>query len=72
MCRKSEISAGLLAFRRNNGVEVLLVHPGGPLWAFYNRSILCDRNEFGSLTAAAYKKRLEYPMFLGLDLVRAV
>jgi predicted NUDIX family NTP pyrophosphohydrolase len=27
-------SAGLLLFRRKNtGVEVLLVHPGGPLWA---------------------------------------
>jgi predicted NUDIX family NTP pyrophosphohydrolase len=27
-------SAGLLMFRRrNDGVEVLLVHPGGPLWA---------------------------------------
>jgi predicted NUDIX family NTP pyrophosphohydrolase len=52
--------------------RVLLIHPGGPLWAFYNRSILCDRNEFGSLPTAAYKKRLKYPMFLGLDLVRAV
>jgi predicted NUDIX family NTP pyrophosphohydrolase len=27
-------SAGLLLFRRkNHGIEVLLVHPGGPLWA---------------------------------------
>jgi predicted NUDIX family NTP pyrophosphohydrolase len=26
-------SAGLLVYRRNNGVEVLLVHPGGPFWA---------------------------------------
>jgi predicted NUDIX family NTP pyrophosphohydrolase len=31
MARKS---AGLLLFRRQgNGLEVLLVHPGGPLWA---------------------------------------
>jgi predicted NUDIX family NTP pyrophosphohydrolase len=31
MARKS---AGLLLFRRTgNGLEVLLVHPGGPLWA---------------------------------------
>jgi predicted NUDIX family NTP pyrophosphohydrolase len=29
MCRKSEISAGLLGFRRNAGVDVLRVHPGG-------------------------------------------
>lgn len=30
----SEISAGILVFRRGaEGVEVLLVHPGGPFWA---------------------------------------
>jgi len=33
MSRRSQISAGLLAFRRNSGVEVLLAHPGGPFWA---------------------------------------
>lgn len=33
MARKNEISAGLLAFRRKPGLEVLLVHPGGPFWA---------------------------------------
>jgi predicted NUDIX family NTP pyrophosphohydrolase len=33
MHRIREISAGLLAFRRNDGVEVLLAHPGGPFWA---------------------------------------
>ncbi len=27
-----KISAGLLAFRRRNGLEVLLAHPGGPFW----------------------------------------
>ena len=32
MSRRSQISAGLLAFRRNSGVEVLLAHPGGPFW----------------------------------------
>jgi predicted NUDIX family NTP pyrophosphohydrolase len=26
-------SAGLLLFRRTRGLEVLLVHPGGPFWA---------------------------------------
>jgi predicted NUDIX family NTP pyrophosphohydrolase len=26
-------SAGLLLFRRGEGIEVLLVHPGGPFWA---------------------------------------
>jgi predicted NUDIX family NTP pyrophosphohydrolase len=33
MARKDEISAGLLAFRRRSGLEVLLAHPGGPYWA---------------------------------------
>ena len=33
MRRSKAISAGLLAFRRRNGVEVLLAHPGGPFWA---------------------------------------
>jgi predicted NUDIX family NTP pyrophosphohydrolase len=33
MRRRAEISAGLLAFRRRNGAEVLLAHPGGPFWA---------------------------------------
>lgn len=33
MRRSREISAGLLAFRRKNGLEVLLAHPGGPYWA---------------------------------------
>jgi len=33
MRRTTEVSAGLLAFRRLNGVEVLLAHPGGPYWA---------------------------------------
>jgi len=32
MRRSKEISAGLLAFRRGNGLEVLLAHPGGPFW----------------------------------------
>ena len=31
--RTAEVSAGLLAFRRRGGLEVLLAHPGGPFWA---------------------------------------
>ncbi len=30
---RKEISAGILAFRRRNRLEVLLAHPGGPFWA---------------------------------------
>jgi predicted NUDIX family NTP pyrophosphohydrolase len=33
MSRSSNISAGLLAFRRRGRLEVLLAHPGGPFWA---------------------------------------
>lgn len=29
---KNKVSAGLLLFRRQNGLEILLVHPGGPFW----------------------------------------
>jgi predicted NUDIX family NTP pyrophosphohydrolase len=32
MRRTKEISAGLLAYRRKYGLEVLLAHPGGPFW----------------------------------------
>jgi predicted NUDIX family NTP pyrophosphohydrolase len=28
-----QVSAGLLAYRRRDGIEVLLAHPGGPYWA---------------------------------------
>ena len=32
MSRRTEVSAGILAFRRKRGLEVLLAHPGGPYW----------------------------------------
>jgi predicted NUDIX family NTP pyrophosphohydrolase len=32
MRRTMQISAGLLAFRRREAIEVLLAHPGGPFW----------------------------------------
>jgi predicted NUDIX family NTP pyrophosphohydrolase len=33
MSRRAQVSAGILAYRRKNGLEVLLAHPGGPFWA---------------------------------------
>jgi len=33
MSRKTQVSAGILAYRLKDGVEVLLAHPGGPFWA---------------------------------------
>jgi predicted NUDIX family NTP pyrophosphohydrolase len=32
-CRPTQISAGVLAYRRSRELEVLLAHPGGPFWA---------------------------------------
>jgi len=32
MSRRSEVSAGILAYRRKRGLELLLAHPGGPYW----------------------------------------
>ena len=32
MSRRSEVSAGILAFRRAPRLELLLAHPGGPYW----------------------------------------
>ena len=32
MSRRTEISAGILAFRRKSDLQVLLGHPGGPFW----------------------------------------
>jgi len=32
MAHRSSHSAGILAFRRRNGLELLLAHPGGPYW----------------------------------------
>jgi predicted NUDIX family NTP pyrophosphohydrolase len=33
MPRGTQVSAGILAFRRRPELEVLLAHPGGPFWA---------------------------------------
>jgi predicted NUDIX family NTP pyrophosphohydrolase len=32
MSRRTEVSAGILPFRRRRELEVLLGHPGGPFW----------------------------------------
>jgi len=32
MSRQSQVSAGILAYRRTERLEVLLAHPGGPFW----------------------------------------
>jgi predicted NUDIX family NTP pyrophosphohydrolase len=59
-----KVSAGILLFRRRAaGVEVLLVHPGGPFWAKKEEAAwsipkgLVDENE--DLLAAAKREFLE-------------
>jgi len=32
MSHRNDVSAGILAFRRKRGLELLLAHPGGPYW----------------------------------------
>ncbi|MFN3657686.1 MAG: NUDIX domain-containing protein [Pseudolabrys sp.] len=32
MSRRTEISSGILAYRLNSGLDLLLAHPGGPYW----------------------------------------
>jgi predicted NUDIX family NTP pyrophosphohydrolase len=67
MSRRTQVSAGLLAFRRTPKLEVLLVHPGGPFWAGKDRGawsipkglvesgdlLKCARREFTEETGLA-------------------
>jgi predicted NUDIX family NTP pyrophosphohydrolase len=32
MSHRTDVSAGILVYRRSRGLEMLLVHPGGPYW----------------------------------------
>ncbi|MGJ5049937.1 NUDIX domain-containing protein [Bradyrhizobium oligotrophicum] len=63
-------SAGVLAFRRTaNGVEVLLVHPGGPFWR--NKDLgawSIPKGEFGAGEAAEAVARREFAEELGTAL----
>ena len=62
MSRRSEVSAGILAYRRKNGLEVLLAHPGGPFWAKKDAgawSIPKGLMESGDLAACARREFTE-------------
>jgi predicted NUDIX family NTP pyrophosphohydrolase len=59
MSRRSEVSAGILAFRRKPRLELLLAHPGGPYW--YNKddgawSIPKGNVESGDLLSCAKRE----------------
>ncbi|WP_315781412.1 NUDIX domain-containing protein [Bradyrhizobium sp. SZCCHNPS1003] len=63
-------SAGVLAFRRTaDGLEVLLVHPGGPFWR--NKDLgawSIPKGEFGAGEAAEAVARREFAEELGTTL----
>jgi predicted NUDIX family NTP pyrophosphohydrolase len=62
MSRQSQVSAGILAYRRNDGLEVLLAHPGGPFWAKKDAgawSIPKGLVESGDLLACAQREFTE-------------
>jgi len=59
MSRRSEVSAGVLAYRRRRGLEVLLAHPGGPYWRSHDEgawSIPKGVVESGDLLACARRE----------------
>jgi predicted NUDIX family NTP pyrophosphohydrolase len=62
MAKQREVSAGLLVFRRRNGIEVLLGHPGGPYWAKKDEGVWSIPKgivESGDLFACARREFLE-------------
>jgi predicted NUDIX family NTP pyrophosphohydrolase len=67
-------SAGILAFRKSNGVvEVLLVHPGGPFWR--NKDLgawSIPKGEYGPDEDPEAVARREFREELGIELTQAV
>jgi predicted NUDIX family NTP pyrophosphohydrolase len=60
--RRSEVSAGILAFRRKPTLELLLAHPGGPYWRNKDEgawSIPKGNVESGNLLTCARREFLE-------------
>jgi predicted NUDIX family NTP pyrophosphohydrolase len=59
MPHRHEVSAGILAYRRRRGLEVLLAHPGGPYWRHKDAgawSIPKGAVESGNLLACAKRE----------------
>jgi predicted NUDIX family NTP pyrophosphohydrolase len=63
-------SAGILLYRRSaHGIEVLLVHPGGPFWARRDLgSWSIPKGEFGPDEEPAAAARREFAEELGVEL----
>ena len=68
----SSKSAGILAFRTTHGkLEVLLVHPGGPLWR--NKDLgawSIPKGEYASGENAEHVARREFQEELGIELIK--
>jgi predicted NUDIX family NTP pyrophosphohydrolase len=67
-------SAGILAFRKCNGiVEALLVHPGGPFWRNKDMGAWSiPKGEFGPDEDPEQVARREFREELGIDFTQAV
>jgi predicted NUDIX family NTP pyrophosphohydrolase len=63
-------SAGILLYRRSaRGIEVLLVHPGGPFWARRDMGAWSiPKGEFGADEEPAVAARREFAEELGVEL----
>lgn len=62
-------SAGIIAYRKRRGIEVLLVHPGGPFWR--NKDLgawSIPKGEYADERDAEITARREFAEELGLEL----
>ncbi|MBW5440123.1 NUDIX domain-containing protein [Bradyrhizobium canariense] len=62
-------SAGIIAYRKRRGIEVLLVHPGGPFWR--NKDLgawSIPKGEYADEEDADIAARREFAEELGLEL----
>ncbi len=65
--KRSRISAGLLIFRRNNIIQVLLAHPGGPFFARKDDGVwTIPKGEAGPSEDLLTRARIEVEEELGI------
>src|SRR5437763_2995819 len=65
--KRSRISAGLLIFRRNNIIQVLLAHPGGPFFARKDDGVwTIPKGEAGPSEDLLTRARIEAEEELGI------
>src|SRR5207237_10309967 len=65
--KRSRVSAGLLIFRRNNIIQVLLAHPGGPFFARKDDGVwTIPKGEAGPSEDLLTRARIEAEEELGI------